>query len=219
MYLFGRLCINVLFFSTWNWSYDLGVGSNMLFQLSYWKYISAYSINYTCLSLWVFAFSIYPVCPSLFHSLRLSASQLRSAGAGIIQDLFPRVSCISTLDISDNGETSNCINERRLLSAPTDLQPFSFPSVAFASVSVDSACSFQGWMLISSVSFLPSPDTRPSNTCCWARTLTSRAGTYSRTDRDTRHRANRDICIHLFVWQMQCFQSDLQYMSIFTSCL
>lgn len=105
---------------------------------------------------------------SLFHSLHLSASQLRSAGAGIIQDIFPRVSCISTLDISDNGETSNCINERKLLSAPTDLQPISFPSVAFTSGAVDSACSFsclfQGWILISSVSFLPSPDTRPSNT-------------------------------------------------------
>lgn len=83
------------------------------------------------------------MCPyslSLFHSLRLSASQLRSAGAGIIQDLFPRVSCISTLDISDNGETSNCINERKLLSAPTDLQSVSLPSVA--SVVFDSACTF-----------------------------------------------------------------------------
>ncbi len=132
----------------------------------------------------MFLFLTYLVCPyslSLFHSLRLSASQLRSAGAGIILDLFPRVSCISTLDISDNGETSNCINERKLLSAPTDLQSVSLPSVA--SVAFDSACtflySFQGWMLISSVSFLPSPDTLPSNTCCWARTLTSRAGTCS----------------------------------------
>jgi len=155
----------------------------------------------------VFSLSINPwsrLSLSLFHSLRLSASQLRSAGAGIIQDLFPRVSCISTLDISDNGETSNCINKKKLSSAPTDLQPISFPSVAFASVTFDSAssfsCSFQGWMLIFSVSFLPSPDTRPSNTCCWARTLTSRAGTSSQTERDTS--ANRYTCIHLFVWQM-----------------
>ncbi|KAG8013889.1 Capping protein, partial [Nibea albiflora] len=28
---------------------------------------------------------------------------LRSAGAGVIQELFPRVSCVGTLDISDNG--------------------------------------------------------------------------------------------------------------------
>ncbi|XP_056325299.1 capping protein, Arp2/3 and myosin-I linker protein 3 [Danio aesculapii] len=35
--------------------------------------------------------------------LDISGCELRSAGAGIIQDLFPRVSCISTLDISDNG--------------------------------------------------------------------------------------------------------------------
>nr|XP_055059079.1 capping protein, Arp2/3 and myosin-I linker protein 3 isoform X2 [Misgurnus anguillicaudatus] len=36
-------------------------------------------------------------------NLDISGCELRSAGAGIIQDLFPRVSCISTLDISDNG--------------------------------------------------------------------------------------------------------------------
>uniref|UniRef100_A0A672KJQ2 Leucine-rich repeat-containing protein 16B-like n=1 Tax=Sinocyclocheilus grahami TaxID=75366 RepID=A0A672KJQ2_SINGR len=35
--------------------------------------------------------------------LDISGCELRSAGAGIVQDLFPRVSCISTLDISDNG--------------------------------------------------------------------------------------------------------------------
>lgn len=29
--------------------------------------------------------------------------QLRSAGAAVIQELFPRVSSIATLDISDNG--------------------------------------------------------------------------------------------------------------------
>lgn len=31
--------------------------------------------------------------------------QLRSAGAGVLQELFPRVSCVGTLDISDNGKT------------------------------------------------------------------------------------------------------------------
>ncbi|KAL0966343.1 hypothetical protein UPYG_G00294110 [Umbra pygmaea] len=35
--------------------------------------------------------------------LDISGCELRSAGAGVIQELFPRVSCISTLDISDNG--------------------------------------------------------------------------------------------------------------------
>lgn len=33
-----------------------------------------------------------------------SLPQLRSAGAGVIQELFPRVSCVGTLDVSDNGE-------------------------------------------------------------------------------------------------------------------
>ncbi|XP_031415425.1 capping protein, Arp2/3 and myosin-I linker protein 3 isoform X3 [Clupea harengus] len=35
--------------------------------------------------------------------LDISGCELRSAGAEVIQDLFPRVSCVSTLDISDNG--------------------------------------------------------------------------------------------------------------------
>ncbi|CAB1449976.1 unnamed protein product [Pleuronectes platessa] len=35
--------------------------------------------------------------------LDISSCELRSAGAGVIQELFPRVSCVSTLDISDNG--------------------------------------------------------------------------------------------------------------------
>lgn len=30
--------------------------------------------------------------------------QLRSAGAAVIQELFPRVLSIATLDISDNGK-------------------------------------------------------------------------------------------------------------------
>lgn len=46
-------------------------------------------------------------------ALMLSLTQLRSAGAAVIQELFPRVSSIATLDISDNGtaapkDTSLC---------------------------------------------------------------------------------------------------------------
>uniref|UniRef100_A0A3B4UDP8 Capping protein regulator and myosin 1 linker 3 n=1 Tax=Seriola dumerili TaxID=41447 RepID=A0A3B4UDP8_SERDU len=35
--------------------------------------------------------------------LDISSCELRSAGAGVIQELFPRVSCVGTLDIADNG--------------------------------------------------------------------------------------------------------------------
>ncbi|KAJ0011894.1 hypothetical protein NQD34_012869, partial [Periophthalmus magnuspinnatus] len=35
--------------------------------------------------------------------LDISGYELRSAGAAVIQELFPRVSCVGTLDISDNG--------------------------------------------------------------------------------------------------------------------
>uniref|UniRef100_A0A8C7LII9 Capping protein regulator and myosin 1 linker 3 n=1 Tax=Oncorhynchus kisutch TaxID=8019 RepID=A0A8C7LII9_ONCKI len=35
--------------------------------------------------------------------LDLSCCELRSAGAGVLQELFPRVACIGSLDISDNG--------------------------------------------------------------------------------------------------------------------
>ncbi|CAL1580131.1 unnamed protein product [Knipowitschia caucasica] len=35
--------------------------------------------------------------------LDISSCELRSAGAAVIQELFPRVSCVATLDISDNG--------------------------------------------------------------------------------------------------------------------
>ncbi|XP_017276401.1 capping protein, Arp2/3 and myosin-I linker protein 3 isoform X5 [Kryptolebias marmoratus] len=35
--------------------------------------------------------------------LDISSCELRSAGAAVIQELFPRVSCVGTLDISDNG--------------------------------------------------------------------------------------------------------------------
>ncbi|TNM98103.1 hypothetical protein fugu_014349 [Takifugu bimaculatus] len=35
--------------------------------------------------------------------LDISSCELRSAGAGVIQELFPRVSCVGTLDVSDNG--------------------------------------------------------------------------------------------------------------------
>ncbi|KAM4728724.1 capping protein, Arp2/3 and myosin-I linker protein 3 isoform 2-T2 [Anableps anableps] len=35
--------------------------------------------------------------------LDISSCELRSAGAAVIQELFPRVSCVGTLDVSDNG--------------------------------------------------------------------------------------------------------------------
>ncbi|KAG7253930.1 LOW QUALITY PROTEIN: hypothetical protein CRUP_002650, partial [Coryphaenoides rupestris] len=35
--------------------------------------------------------------------LDISGCELRSAGAGVLQELFPRVACVGTLDISDNG--------------------------------------------------------------------------------------------------------------------
>ncbi|XP_041752442.1 capping protein, Arp2/3 and myosin-I linker protein 3 isoform X2 [Coregonus clupeaformis] len=35
--------------------------------------------------------------------LDISGCELRSVGAGVLQELFPRVACIGTLDISDNG--------------------------------------------------------------------------------------------------------------------
>ncbi|XP_022533670.2 capping protein, Arp2/3 and myosin-I linker protein 3 [Astyanax mexicanus] len=41
--------------------------------------------------------------------LDVSGCELRSAGAAVIQDLFPQVSCISTLDISDNGLDSDLL--------------------------------------------------------------------------------------------------------------
>ncbi|XP_051944703.1 capping protein, Arp2/3 and myosin-I linker protein 3 isoform X3 [Hippocampus zosterae] len=39
--------------------------------------------------------------------LDISACELRSAGAAVLQELFPRVSCVGTLDISDNGLDSD----------------------------------------------------------------------------------------------------------------
>lgn len=35
------------------------------------------------------------------------SAQLRSAGAAVIQELFPRVSSIAMLDISDNGTATH----------------------------------------------------------------------------------------------------------------
>lgn len=46
-----------------------------------------------------------PLSPSLPDCL---LPQLRSAGASVIQELFPRVSSIGTLDISDNGTVAHC---------------------------------------------------------------------------------------------------------------
>lgn len=43
----------------------------------------------------------------VFPSVSISL-QLRSAGAAVIQELFPRVSSIATLDISDNGTVARC---------------------------------------------------------------------------------------------------------------
>ncbi|XP_035391899.1 capping protein, Arp2/3 and myosin-I linker protein 3 isoform X2 [Electrophorus electricus] len=42
--------------------------------------------------------------------LDVSSCELRSAGAAVIQDLFPQLSCISTLDISDNGLDSDLLS-------------------------------------------------------------------------------------------------------------
>ncbi|XP_077580768.1 capping protein, Arp2/3 and myosin-I linker protein 3 [Stigmatopora nigra] len=41
--------------------------------------------------------------------LDLSACELRTAGAGVIQELFPRVCCVGTLDIADNGLDSDLL--------------------------------------------------------------------------------------------------------------
>ncbi|PWA17413.1 hypothetical protein CCH79_00011410 [Gambusia affinis] len=41
--------------------------------------------------------------PVMLRSAFCSSPQLRSAGAAVIQELFPRVSCVGTLDVSDNG--------------------------------------------------------------------------------------------------------------------
>ncbi|XP_063074597.1 capping protein, Arp2/3 and myosin-I linker protein 3 [Engraulis encrasicolus] len=72
---------------------------------------SAFSLTHICLS----SMKMPPdVLRALFLGLSsnphitdlhldISGCELRSGGAEVIQDLFPRVSCISTLDISDNG--------------------------------------------------------------------------------------------------------------------
>ncbi|XP_026169417.1 capping protein, Arp2/3 and myosin-I linker protein 3 [Mastacembelus armatus] len=41
--------------------------------------------------------------------LDISSCELRSAGAAVIQELFPRVSCVGALDISDNGLDSDLL--------------------------------------------------------------------------------------------------------------
>uniref|UniRef100_A0A8C6S9C1 CARMIL C-terminal domain-containing protein n=1 Tax=Neogobius melanostomus TaxID=47308 RepID=A0A8C6S9C1_9GOBI len=69
-------------------------------------FCSAFSLNHVSLSAMKLPPDVlryYSVPLSLFSLLFLSLSQLRSAGAAVIQELFPRVSCIATLDISDNG--------------------------------------------------------------------------------------------------------------------
>uniref|UniRef100_A0A8C6S9N6 Capping protein regulator and myosin 1 linker 3 n=1 Tax=Neogobius melanostomus TaxID=47308 RepID=A0A8C6S9N6_9GOBI len=74
-------------------------------------FCSAFSLNHVSLS----AMKLPPdVLRSLLTGLTsnphindlhldISGCELRSAGAAVIQELFPRVSCIATLDISDNG--------------------------------------------------------------------------------------------------------------------
>uniref|UniRef100_A0A8C8MML7 Capping protein regulator and myosin 1 linker 3 n=1 Tax=Oncorhynchus tshawytscha TaxID=74940 RepID=A0A8C8MML7_ONCTS len=47
--------------------------------------------------------------------LDISGCELRSAGAGVLQELFPRVACIGTLDISDNGQVGTVIHSPQKL--------------------------------------------------------------------------------------------------------
>ncbi|KAJ8268675.1 hypothetical protein COCON_G00138470 [Conger conger] len=42
--------------------------------------------------------------------LDISSCELRSAGAAVVQELFPRVTCVGTLDVSDNGLDTDLLN-------------------------------------------------------------------------------------------------------------
>lgn len=53
---------------------------------------------------WINSWSFSDKPPVMLRSAFCSSPQLRSAGAAVIQELFPRVSCVGTLDVSDNGE-------------------------------------------------------------------------------------------------------------------
>lgn len=59
-------------------------------------------------------------------------SQLRSAGAGVIQELFPRVSCVGTLDISDNGKKRlrAVMSKQDMLSSPKLCCPIRWHHIA-----------------------------------------------------------------------------------------
>uniref|UniRef100_A0A6Q2Z5N5 Capping protein regulator and myosin 1 linker 3 n=1 Tax=Esox lucius TaxID=8010 RepID=A0A6Q2Z5N5_ESOLU len=54
--------------------------------------------------------------------LDISGCELKSAGASVIQELFPRVSSIGTLDISDNGLDADLISVLPALSRHTSLK-------------------------------------------------------------------------------------------------
>ncbi|PWA14405.1 hypothetical protein CCH79_00011203 [Gambusia affinis] len=57
-----------------------------------------------------------------YWSSPLSHAQLRSAGAAVIQELFPRVSSVATLDISDNGLDADLITVLPALSRHPSLK-------------------------------------------------------------------------------------------------
>ncbi|KAG7455045.1 hypothetical protein MATL_G00252290 [Megalops atlanticus] len=54
--------------------------------------------------------------------LDISSCELRAAGAGVLQELFPRVSCIGTLDISDNGLDADLLSVLPALSRHPSLK-------------------------------------------------------------------------------------------------
>uniref|UniRef100_A0A8C7PMT6 CARMIL C-terminal domain-containing protein n=1 Tax=Oncorhynchus mykiss TaxID=8022 RepID=A0A8C7PMT6_ONCMY len=54
--------------------------------------------------------------------LDISGCELKSAGASVIQELFPRVSSIATLDISDNGLDADLLSVLPALSRHTSLK-------------------------------------------------------------------------------------------------
>ncbi|KAI1901287.1 hypothetical protein AGOR_G00032760 [Albula goreensis] len=54
--------------------------------------------------------------------LDISSCELRSAGAAVIQELFPRVPCIGTLDISDNGLDADLLSVLPALSRHPSLK-------------------------------------------------------------------------------------------------
>lgn len=112
----------------------------------------------------------------VFPSVSISL-QLRSAGAAVIQELFPRVSSIATLDISDNGTVARCRTSHH------DLDFLSLGSWGWSGLLMSSCvCVCVFWQVSTqtySQSCQPSLDTLPSNTFIWARTSTSKTGAVS----------------------------------------